>query len=353
MTLRILFLLVTFPLLLEAQRMPGDSILFHQRSIDRPITLHAGQVRVTGAYDISLHARRFDATGETINLREAGIASVRNRYTLDVSYGITPFIQVSAAVGVTGHLIEQRTEYTDADEGDPATSHRVERKYSGMDDLFLGVDLRAPLKTRKIDVAIALGALIPTGRSAPPQPEHSFEVSRQDGNPLHRYIYRYHNPPGSGVAIASMGARAKFRTARWAFSSGVDYRHGLEDGATIEWRHQLTPEGTFQYRRIPVTYRLPDSFDYFAEVEFQASPSVDLFVNASGYTAYRGWTSRQDDLKVAVPYQTVAICSPGVEILVTPQLWLRERLDFAFVGKNSDAVLGAETTVMYNLFPWR
>lgn len=353
MTLRLLFLVIAFPLLLEAQRMPGDSILSHQRSIDRPITLHAGQLRFTGAYDVTLHARRFDATGETVSLRDAGIASVRNRYTLDVRYGITPFIQFTAAIGATGHVIAQRTEYTDADEGDPAMSHRIERKYSGMDDLFLGVDLRAPLKTRKLDVAIALGALLPTARSAPPRPEHFFEVSQQDGNPMHRYIYRYHNPPGYGVAIASVGGKAKYRTARWAFSSGVDYRHGLEDGVTIEWRHQLTSDGMFEYRKIPVTYRLPDSFDYFAEVEFQPSPSVDLFVNASGYTAYRGWTSRQDDLKVAVPYQTVVICSPGVEILITPRLWLRERLDIALAGKNSNAILGAETTVMYNLFPWR
>lgn len=353
MMLRLLFFLTTVPLLLEAQRMPGDSILAHQRSIDRPITLHEGQLRITGAYDLSLHARRFDARGETINLRDAGTASIRNHYTLDLKYGITQFIQLTAAVAATGHVVKERTQNIPADQGDPAVSHRVERRYSGIGDLLLGVDLRAPLRTRKLDIAVAVAALLPSGTSEPSEPEHSFEASQQDGSPLHRYVYRYHNPPGNGVVIASVGAKAKYRTARWAFSSGVDYRHGLEDGTSIEWRHQLAPNGIFEYRKIPVTYRLPDSFDYFVEVEFQPSSSVDLFLNASGYTAYRGWTSRQDDLKVAVPYQTVLFCSPGVEILITPRLWLRERFDIALVGKNHDAILGAETTVMYNLFPWR
>ena len=351
MTLRLLFLLAAFPALIHAQRMPGDSILSHERSIDRPITLHHGQLRITGSYDVSLHARRFDQRGETISLRDAGSASIRNHYVLDLKYGITELIQLTAAISATGHVIEQRAEYTPADNNDPAVSHRVEHKYSGVGDLFVGVDLRAPLKTRKFDIAVSLGAYLPTGISQPPMPQHSFAVSQQNGAPLQEYVYRYHSPPGRGVMVANVGARAKYRTTRWAFSSGVIYQHGLKDGAGSEWKHQLTPDAAFEYRKAPFTYRLPDSFDYFVEVEYQPSPSVDIFLNASGFTAYDGWTSRQDDLKIAVPYQTVVLCSPGVEILITPRLWLRERFDIALAGKNSDAVLGAETTVMYNLFP--
>lgn len=352
MTLRLLSLLTTLPLLAEAQHMPGDSILAHQRSIDRPITLHARQLRITGAYDVSLHSRRFDKLGETFSLRDMGSSSVRNHYALDVKYGITQFVQFTASIGATGHLVRQRAEYIAADAEDPAVSHRVQRKYSGIEDVFVGVDLRAPLKTRKIDIAVALGAHLPTASSRSPTPRHSLGVSQEDGSPLHQYVYRYHNPPGRGVAIAKVGGRAKYRTARWAFSSGVDYQHGLKDGVSVEWKHQLTTDGTFEYRKVPGTYRLPDSFDYFVEVEYQPSPSVDLILNASGYTAYNGWISKQDNLKVAVPYQTVVVCSPGVEILLTPRLWLRERLDIALAGKNHDAILGAETTVMYNLFPW-
>lgn len=351
MKLRLLILLSSLSFLAQAQRMPGDSILAHERSIDRPITLHAGQFRITGAYDASLHLRRFDERGETVSLRDAGTASIRNHYTLDLKYGITEVIQVSAAIGATGHTIKGRAHETIANEGDAAVSHRVERKYSGIGDLFVGADLRMPLKTRKYDIAFSFGAYLPTGASEPPRPEHAFSVSEQGGSALHQYVYRYHNPPGRGVTVVSFGARAKYRTPRWAFSSGVDYKHGLKDGASSEWKHQLTPDGTFTYRKVPLTYRLPDSFDYFLEVEFQPSPSVDIFLNASGFTAYDGWVSRQDDLKVAVPYQTVVVCSPGVEILITPRFWVRERLDIALAGTNHDAILGAETTLMYNLFP--
>ena len=351
MTLRLLCLLISLPFLLHAQHMPGDSILAHQRSIDRPITLHAGQLRITGSYALSLHARRFDQAGETISLRDAGSSSTRHHYTLDIKYGITQFVQLRAAIGATGHVVRERDEYSVPAEEDPAVSHRVETMYSGVGDIFVGVDLRAPLSTRKLDIAVALGASLPTAHAQPPAPEHSFEVSQQDGAPLHRYVYRYHNPPGLGITVASVGARAKYRTARWAFSSGVDYRHGLKEGAGIEWKHQLTADGTFEYRKVPYTYRLPDSFDYFVEVEYQPSPSVDLILNASGFTAYHGWISSQDDLKVLVPYQTIALISPGVEILITPRLWLRERVDIALAGKNHDAILAAQTTVMYNIFP--
>ena len=151
--------------------MPGDSILAHQRSIDRPITLHAGQLRITGAYDVSLHARRFGATGETVSLRDAGSASIRNRYTLDLRYGITQFIQLTTALTATQHVIKYRSEYISAEEDDPAVSHSVQRDFSGVDDLFIGVDLRAPLKTRKLDLAIALGAFLPTASSEPAPPQ--------------------------------------------------------------------------------------------------------------------------------------------------------------------------------------
>lgn len=101
----------------------------------------------------------------------------------------------------------------------------------------------------------------------------------------------------------------------------------------------------------PHLNRLPDSFNYFVEVEFQASRRVDLFVNASGFTAYDGWVSNADELKVAVPYRTIAVISPGAEILLTPKFWLRERLDVALAGKNHEAMIVLQTTIMYNFFP--
>jgi hypothetical protein len=97
---------------------------------------------------------------------------------------------------------------------------------------------------------------------------------------------------------------------------------------------------------------MPDSFSYFAEAEYQPLPWFDIFLNVSGYTSANGWTSHQDDLKVALPDQAFIVVSPGFEIIVTPRLWLRERIDFSVAGKNYEAPFSFQTTVIYNFFPF-
>lgn len=349
MRLNLLFFFVFLPFGLAAQRMPGDSILMHERSIDRPITLHAKQVRVTGGYDLSILSRRFDQTGEVINMRDEGSSSVRNDYSLDVKYGVTDHVQLTAAIAATRQVISRETEYL-TPRVDPGAAHDVQNSYSGMRDLFLGVDVRAPLRTRKFDVAVSLGAYIPTAPSGSQKPRHTFRAVTQDGSPLHQYSYHYHDAPGYGIVVGIIGATIKYRTSLWAFSSGVDYRHGTETGSGYAWKHQITSGGEFEYRKEKRTYRLPDAFNYFAEIELQASRRLNLFVNGSGVTAYDGWVSNADDLKVAVPYRTIILISPGVEILLTPKLWLRERLDLSLAGKNHEAVVALQTSIMYNFF---
>jgi len=345
-----LFLFLIVPLTVPAQRMSGDSLLMHERSIDRPITLHAHQIRITGGYDIALLRRKFDQTGKTVNMGDEASPSVRHDYSLNVRYGITDNIQFTADIAGTRHIVRHEAEYLTPD-GEPVVSHQVENNYSGVRDLFLGVDLRAPFRSRKLDIALSLGAYIPTARSASRQPNHSFGTSTQDGSSIYQYSYRYHHPPGNGIVVGSIGAGAKYRTRQWAFSSGVSYRHGAKTGSGSEWKHQLTSSGEYEYRKEELAYRLPDAFNYFVEIEFQAARRVDIFINASGFTAYDGWISNADGLKVAVPYRTITLISPGAEILLTPKLWLRERLDISLAGKNHETILSFQTTLMYNFFP--
>lgn len=348
MRINFLFLFLLIPLVLPAQRTPGDSLLMHERSIDRPITVHAQQVRVTGGYEISILHRRFSHTGETVNMRDEGSASVRHHYSLDIRYGITDNIQFTAALAATRHVVRHEAEYLA--ESEPMVFHEVENNYSGIRDLFLGVDLRAPLQTHRFDIALALGAYFPTARSASQQPDHSFRTSTRDGSAVHQYKYRYHDPPGYGIIVGSIGARMKYRTRQWAFSSGVDYRHGAKTGSGSAWRHQLASNGNYEYRKENLAYQLPDAFNYFAEIEFQASRRLDIFVHTSGFTAYDGWVSNADALKVAVPYQNITLISPGAELLLTPKLWLRESIDIAVAGKNHEAIFSLQTTLVYNFF---
>ena len=332
-----------------AQTIPGDSLLANERAIDRPLTLHAGQLRLTGAYGLAILSRRYDLYGDAMSLNDEGLSSTRHRLLFDIKYGVNDFIQVNIANAYSKNVVRERTQYIAMDP-DPVVSHDVVKNHSGTEDLYVGVDMRAPLKTRKVDIAVTLGATLPTASYEPTVPEHSFESTRRDGDQIHKFTYRYHYPQGKGVTVASAGTMIKYRLAKFAFAARVDYAHGLTDGKSYEWRHQLTDDGTFEYRKDPFTYRLPDTFLYFAEIEYQPIPRLVVFAGGYGHTAFRGWTSSEEDLKVAVPYQNSWMISAGAEIIINRRLWVRERITLPVAARSYDAPVSFETTVMYNLF---
>jgi len=337
--------------ILVAQTFSGDSVLANERSIDRPITLHARQVRITGGYGLSIISRRYSADGDVIKLSDEGLSSVRHRFNLDLKYGINDFIQLNASISRAGNVVREQTRYIFPFEPEPVVMLNVLKEYSGLEDLFVGLDLRAPLKTRKVDVGLTLGASLPVSSFEPERPEHSFEAVTEGDATTNNFTYRYYYPLGKGIIIAQIGGIIKYRMTKWAFSTRVDYQHGLKDGESFEWKHQLT-NNVFEYRQEPFTYRLPDSFSYAMEAEYQPLPWFDLFLNVSGFNASKGWTSLPEDLKLALPDQSVVFISPGFEIIVTPKLWLRERINFAVSGKNHEASFGFQTTLMYNFFPF-
>ena len=342
-----------FPSFLGAQTFLGDSILANERSIDRPITLHARQFRITGGYGLSVISRRFNNNNDAIHLRDDGLSSIRHRFNVDIKYGLTEYVQLNAAIAQSSNVVREQTRYIFPLQPEPVVAQNVLKEYSGLDDLYVGVDLRAPLNTRKLDIAITLSATLPVARNEPPRPEHTFQISPGDETNTHTFIYRYNYPLGRGVVIPQVGGMIKYRATRWAISARVDYQHGLTEGESFEWRHQLKDDGTFEYRKDPFTYRLPDTYSYFAEAEYQPLPWLDLFLNVSGLNAFYGWTSSQQDMKLAIPYQTSLIAAPGFEIIVTPKFWLRERINISMAGKNSEAPFTFQTTLMYNFFPFK
>lgn len=343
---------ISIPGLLKAQNLFRDSLLANERSIDRPITLHAGQVRVTGGYGLSIISRRFDNDGKIIKLRDEGLSSVRHRMALDIKYGLNDFIQLNVAIARSGTVLREQTRYIFSNDTDPVIMHDVVKEYSGMEDLYAGIDLRAPFKTRKVDLSVTLGSYFPVAPFEPEKPGHTYEALQEQDTRTDKFTYRYYYPMGKGVAVVHAGGMIKYRTPKWAFSARMDYQHGMKDGKSFDWVHQLTTDDSFEYREIPFAFRLPDSFNYLAEVEYQPLPWFDIFVDLSWYVSWRGWTSSGDELKVALPEQSQIMLAPGFEIIVTPRFWLRERLNFSLAGENYEAPFGFQTSLIYNFFPF-
>lgn len=337
------------PCAVIAQAIQGDSILAAERSIDRPVTLHARQIRVTGSYELSFIRRQFDASGETIRLRDQDRATTRHRFLLDMRYGFTDFVQATIVAGYSSKVVRERAMYAFHAEPDPAVSQDVTRQYSGLEDVYVGFDFRAPLRTRKLDIAVTLGATLPVAPYEPRLPEHSVETLDENGIDVYQFVYRYRYPAGKGVVVTNLGAIVKYRSASWAVSARIDYRHGLEAGKNYEWRHQLK-DGTFEYRQDPFDFRLADANYYSLEWEYQPVRWLDLFAVFSGHTAFGGWTSPDGNTKVSAPYETSWLASPGVEILATPKFWLRQQFNFPVAGKNFEAPFSFRTTLMYNFF---
>lgn len=342
--------LLFFCLSSRGQTFRGDSLLANERSIDRPITVHARQVRVSGGYGLQLISHKFDSKGEIIRLKGTGLSSVRHRFSVDLKCGLNDYIQFNASIAQSTNIVREKQTYIFPIEPAPLVSQDVTTEYSGLEDVYVGLDLRAPLKTRKVDLALTLGISLPSAPVEPAQPEHSFRVVDEHGSTTNSFTYRYSNRLGKGIPIARLGGMAKFRRAHWALTTRFDYEYGLKQGTSSEWRHQLTQDGEFEYRRDPFSYRQPDSFFFLAEVEYQTSPTIDVFLDVASHIAMNGWTTPQDDMKLATPYQSIWSVCPGVEILVTPKVWLRERISFSLAGKNHEAPVGFETSLHYNFF---
>ena len=347
--------LLLLPCLVRGQTFTGDSLLANERSIDRPITLHARQVRISGGYGLQIISRTFDSNGKVVRLRDDGLASVRHRFSLDLKWGLNNVVQFNLAIAQSSNTVREQSHYIFPVEPDPVISHDVITEYSGLEDVYAGIDLRAPLPTKKLDLALTLGMNLPSASVEPARPEHTFQSMEENGSTVHQFIYRYNNRLGKGVPIARIGGMIKYRLPRWAFSGRLDYQHSTKDGESFEWRHQMNSDGQFEYRRVPYSYRHADTFLFYSEVEFQPLPWFDVFINAGGHVAQNGWTSTssQADMKLATPYQSSWIVSPGFEIIVTPRLWLRERISYSLAGKHYEAPLGFETSLVYNFFPFR
>lgn len=346
----VVLILLLLPFAAYSQTSPGDSILTAERAIDRPITMHKRQLRVTGNHNLNVISKRLDASSDLVDL--TGDKVWQHRALLDVRYGILEYVQIQASIAYRHSVVREATQFILPPEPDPIVSHDVIHRYAGFEDLYVGVDIRAPFASRRFDVAITLGAFVPVAGSDPETPDHSFEVIEQPGQPVHKLAYSYHHPFGTGIPVGVIGAMAKYRWSKWALSGRIAYQHGLKDGTSYEWRHQLNGD-SFQYRKDPYTYRLSDVNTYHIEGEYQTGPRVAVFVIASGLTSFNGWTSRAEGLRVIDLYRTSVAVSAGAEIMFTPRLWLREALIVTVAGKNSDAPVGLQTTLMYNCFPVR
>jgi hypothetical protein len=328
----------------ESLAQSKDSLLANERTMDRPITLHKGQIRVNAGLSVLNFSRRFDDDSKSIDLSDEEGKTVRGQGgSLSIAYGISDIIQLSVATGIKSQLDRDRDDFiiVDAD----ATWIHYTRETTGLEDLNVSVDVRAPGLPKKYDVAITLGAYLPLEKSGNVRPTHTVELSEGTTTINYHYNERW----GGGVVQGVAGLRAKYRSKNWALTASGFYRMPVGESTEKQWIHQL--EGTkFMYQSIEYKIQKESEMILSGEFEYQPLPWVNTFLMGELRQWGNGWSS-ETGKKVASAEAYLASLYPGIEILITSRLWLRQRLQFSVAGQNRLAPFSIQTSISYNFFP--
>lgn len=337
------YCLLFFPGLIFAQSI-RDSILAKERSIDRPITLHKGQLRIEGGYALSAVTKRFDGNQNIIRLRNEGISFVRHVFFTDVKYGILENLHISFATQYNSQT--QRNEQVIVQTINGVYSFSEIYKKQGIEDMLISIAGRAPFFPKSIDLIVFAGIGLPMGSDQDQIPKHS--VDFESGYPS--YTYRFYPSWGKGSLFINAGGAFKYRGKNSAVSIYSIYDYPLKESTNLIWQHQLI-NNRFHYQSQSYSYMPSGILKSWLELERQLAPWFDLSLIIHTVLSNGGWQEVAGIKVTNAAMQLVQIC-PGYEILVTPKIWLRQRACFSLAGQSSEGPFTISTSLVYNFFPF-
>ncbi len=327
-------------------QLQGDSILAHERSIDRPLTVHRSQLRMGVAYGFLVNSVRFDDDRNRVDLSNEGLTSVGHAIFLEVNYGFFEFLQASVRIDHIQQGLRSRSAAVIASPEDPLNIIRITER-RGWSDLDLTLDFKVPFYTRGYDLVVTAGRSLPVSPHEPDQPDHKIES--QSG--FENITYRFFERAGSGVPAWLLGIQGKFRGNRLAFSFMSGFRAYTGGGESVVWSARLD-QRDITYGSRPYAYQLGDEMDLHFIFEYQALSFFNLFTGYSLEKVMEGW-SEATSRRVLVPEQSLNTLLFGAEVLATPRLWIRQEARLPVSGQNRLAPFMLSTRVIYNLFPFQ
>jgi len=345
-----LFYLFLTGLNLNAQTL-NDSILVNERKIDRPLTLHKGQLQFNPAYEISIISKKYDNNSNKIILANEGTASVLHKYYFELSYGILDFLQASVTLNYSkrGERHEdQRIWLTFAEQPDFYIIYFDDHK--GFEDFYLGTVIKLPLKTKKIEIALSPGFYIPLFSNNPKAPNNSISLS-SDGQPTTKIIYHDNHKTGNGSQALKIGASTIVRPGNdFSISAKMNYSWPISESESITWIHELNG-ATFIYDNIPYKYIIGNKLDYEVNLAYQAISWFNVSLSYYYTKTSSGW-SEITGFRIRNPESKLSLLSIGYEIKATSKVWVNQFIDIPLSGKNQLAPFSIYLGISYNLFPF-
>jgi hypothetical protein len=352
MFIRIMFLQALFlPVLsLNAQLNSGGNdaidILLNERVVDRPVTLHKGQLQTNAFYTYDFYTKSYDNNSVRSDLRDPGIASAKYGYLFNINYGILEHIQFTVGINYTSATHRSNVRYIYISENGIRESEITEIK--GFEDLFIGSILRLPLNLKIFDMGFSLGITLPTAKYRTERPEHQTESVAGFTN---SYIFKYHNinPPGKGVPAYMIGIQGKFRTGKMAVNLYTAYWMSNKEATNIYWQYRIE-NNEFRYQSNEYNYMVDDLFTLTVHIDYQAFPWFDIFGEFSSENTFGGW-SEQYGPRISNYETSLNSLFIGFEIQATPHIRLYQKAGLTISGKNTIAPVSFKTGISYNLFP--
>lgn len=316
--------------------------LLTERFVDRPINVHRGQLQVNSGYKFSIINKKFDSDGNKIDLTEDGSPAVEHLIPLDIRFGVLEHLQFSAKINYARSGIREQNLLIITDE-----QINIDKlnEYNGMDDLYLGLDIRAPLGLKLVDWTVSAGLSLPIADHKPEQPDHKIQTMTIITE-FTQVIYQFKNKYSDGVMIASFGTNFQAGTSSFSVLVGGNFKTGMKEGESIFWNSRLV-DGEFEYESQEYQYHPGQQISYNALVAYQA---IDWFVvlgSFSGLKTYNGW-SNESQKKIGYPEASLLSAGIGYEIMVTPSLRLFQMVEFPVAGISYLGFLVINTGISLN-----
>jgi hypothetical protein len=314
----------------------------------RPLTLYRGELQVNAGYKFAIRSRSYDKDGNLIILKDIGTASVYHYYFMEMKYGITNFLEISAQTNYLKRGVRSVTENYFATSAEAITVNTV-TETKGLGDILLMGSLRLPVTFKWFDFSIRGGAFVPSAKYEPAQPVH--RVSNITAANSFTVDYQFKNKNGYGVPVWMISGATKFSFKKLSLEADFTYRQPVKEGENIRWDQELAADKSFTYSKNTYDYLLNESWDASASLHFQAAGWLNIQMNSSYFHSGGGWTEYWGD-KYRNRKESLFSLEPALEIQISPAITIYEVAGFPLSGKNMDGPFYLFMTVSFNTFPF-
>jgi hypothetical protein len=341
------FLMILIPVRASAQQVDINTLLT-EPFVDRPLTLHRGELQVEAGYLFRNSGKQYNRDGKVTSLSKEGVASLLHAWHLKVTLGILEFVEITAGASYLNTSVPKPDLVIG---NSPSVGYISEiDEMSGFEDPYLFITTRIPWEFKTLDWSFHAGLSLPVAAYKPDQPEHTIYPSNPGGGSF-ELNYLYHSNPGKGVPGYFYGSEIKYRHDRLALMLNASFSSVLKETESRYWQSRLY-SGQFNYREVSYVYKLGYKVDLSLFGCYQLYPWFVIQAGADHERAGGGW-SEITGQRVANPDANLTHVFAAYEIQVSTHIRLQQSLRIPVMGKEHTADFGFFTSLSYNLIPFK